>query len=150
MRLKVCMMFALAALFATSAFAGDKCTYETQACLNHMAADQGTKGWLGIDKEKSAEGYKVTKVIAGGPAEKAGIKVGDLVTALNGMTIGSEQLKASYSQFSKAGSTVKYTVVRDGKNMEIPVTLAKMPEDAFAQMVGNHMLEHSVVQSAAK
>lgn len=151
MRWKVCSLFVLAAAVATSAVAGEKCTEATQTCLNHFAAEQGTKGWLGIEKEKTADGMvKVTKVVAGSPAEKAGFKAGDLLVSINGMKLGSDELKAAYKNYSQAGSSVKYTVVRDGKNQELQATLVKMPEENFAQMLGSHMLEHATLQSAAK
>ena len=151
MRWKVCSLFALIALLATSAYAGgDKCTYDTQACLNHWAGSAGTKGWLGIEKEKTADGVKVKSVTPGSPAAKAGFQVGDMLTAINGMTIGSDALKNSYAQINKVGSTNKYTVQRDGKSVELQVTLAKVPDEVFAGMLGQHMLEHSSLQSAAK
>ena len=150
MRWKACSVFALAAVLATSAYAGEKCTYDTQTCLNHMAGSAGTKGWLGIDKEKSADGVKVKSVTPGSPAAAAGFQVGDMLTAINGMTIGSDALKSSYAQINKAGATNKYTVQRGGKSVELQATLAKMPDEVFANMLGQHMLEHASLQSAAK
>ena len=150
MRLKVVSLFALTALLATSAFAGEKCTGETQACLNHMAAKQDTQTWFGISKEKTDAGYKVTEVAPGSPAEKAGFKVGDMLTAVNGMAVGSDELKQSYETIYKVGATVKCTVNRGGKEQVLQATLVKMPETAFAQYVGSHMLEHASTQSAAK
>ena len=126
MRWKGCSVFALAALLAASAEAGDKCTYDTQTCLNHFAGSAGTKGWLGIDKEKTADGVKVSSVTPGSPAEKAGFQVGDLLTAINGMALGSETLKASYAQINKVGSTNKYTVQRAGKTVELNVEWRKV------------------------
>ena len=151
MRWKVVSVFALVAILATSAYAGgEKCTQDTQTCLNHMAGAAATKGWLGIDKEKTADGYKVTKVTPGGPAEKAGIQVGDLIVAINGMAIGSEELKNAGKDMYKVGATLKYTVQRSGKPADLQVTLAKTPDDVFAAQVGTHMLEHANLQSAAK
>jgi len=43
------------------------------------------------------------------------------------------------------GSEVVYTVSRNGKNTEIAVTLAKLPEDVMAKWIGQHMLEHATV-----
>ena len=150
MRWKVCSMFALAALLAASAYAGEKCTYDTQTCLNHMAGSAATNGWLGIDKEKSADGAKVTSVTPGSPAEKAGFQVGDVLTAINGLALGSEALKTSYAQINKVGSANKYTVQRAGKSVELQATLVKMPDEVFANKLGHHMLEHAALQSAAK
>ena len=150
MRWKVVAGFVLVAILATSAYAGEKCTGTTQACLNKMAASAGTKAWLGIEKGKSDEGYTVAKVYPGSPAEQAGFQAGDVLLSINDMAIGSDELKKSYDKVSKPGNTVKYTVKRDGKKMHLEATLAKMPEEVFASHVGMHMLEHAETQSASK
>lgn len=43
------------------------------------------------------------------------------------------------------GSVSRYTFTRDGKDMTLAVTLAKMPEDMVAQKIGNHMMSHAEV-----
>ena len=150
MRWRILAGFVLVAILATSAYAGEKCTGTTQACLNKMAAGAGEKSWLGIEKAKSDEGYTVAKVYPGSPAEKAGFQVGDLLVSINDMAMGSDELKKGYEKVSKPGSTVKYTVMRGGKEMQLKPTLVKMPEEVFAAHVGMHMLEHAETQSAAK
>ncbi len=150
MRWKIISVFALATILATSAFAGEKCTAETQACLNHWAAKSGTQTWLGISKEKTDAGYKVTEVAPGSPADKAGFKVGDVLVSINDMAVGSDALKQSYETIYKAGATLKYTINRGGKEQVLQATLVKMPENVFAQSVGTHMLAHVGTQSAAK
>lgn len=150
MRWKVCSVFMFAALVAASAYAGEKCTYDTQTCLNHMVGSAATKAWLGIEKEKTEGGVKVIGVTPGSPAAKAGFQVGDMLTAINGMSMGSDALKNSYVQINKVGSTNKYTVQRAGKSIDLQVTLEKMPDEVFTNMLGHHMLEHAAVQSAAK
>jgi len=150
MRWKSCLMLVLAGLFATSAFAGEKCTYDTQTCLNHMAAKQ-TKGWLGVDGDKSTDpaGYRITKVYADGPAAKAGIKVGDVLVALNGISYASTDEIKKVKEGLLPGGTASYSVLRDGKKQDFKVTLGKMPDDVLAQTVGKHILEHAEVQSAS-
>ena len=150
MRWRILFGFALIAILATSAYAGEKCTGSTQECLNKMAQGAGQKAWLGIEKAKSDEGYTVAKVYPGSPAEKAGFKAGDVLLAINDMAIGSDELKKSYDKVSKAGSKVKYTVNRDGKEMNLKATLEKMPEEVYAAHVGTHMLQHAETTSASK
>jgi serine protease Do len=75
---------------------------------------------------KSANGAVVTEVTPGAPGAKAGLKEGDVITAVNGQNVtdaGELQMKV---QQQKPGSTIKLAVVRDGKNMEVPVTVQKM------------------------
>ncbi|UCE02351.1 MAG: PDZ domain-containing protein [Candidatus Latescibacterota bacterium] len=152
MRSKIFTIFALAALVASAAVAGEKCTGETQQCLNYMAKSSESKGWIGIEGDKvEGKGYTVTKVIAGSPAEKSGLKAGDVIVAFEGISLASEseELQKAWKSKMKPGNTIEYTIVRDGHKKSKEITLAKMPEDVFAKMVGKHMLQHADTQTAA-
>jgi serine protease Do len=75
---------------------------------------------------KDNRGAIVTQVEGNSPAAKAGFKVGDLITALNGKEVsdaGDLQVKVGQTA---PGTTIKLQVMRDGKNMELPITLEKM------------------------
>ncbi|MDO4872284.1 MAG: trypsin-like peptidase domain-containing protein [bacterium] len=59
----------------------------------------------------------------GGAAQKAGVKEGDIITAVNGVKIGSAGSVSSLVAEYQPGDTVKLTVVRDGKELELTATL---------------------------
>jgi S1-C subfamily serine protease len=66
-------------------------------------------------------------VVPDGPAAKAGVKEGDIVTKINDQTIDSlHPLDAVLSQFSPNDS-ITLTVLRDGKTLTIQVTLGVRP-----------------------
>lgn len=66
-------------------------------------------------------------VVAGSPAEKAGIKEKDVITKVNNIPIDDKtSLTAALSNF-KAGDKVALTVVRGGKTITIHVTLGSAP-----------------------
>jgi len=77
-------------------------------------------------------GVRVTQVFPASAAEKAGLKVGDLIVALDGDEIPASQpedtevLPAMIRQY-KIGSTVQLTVLRDKKEVRIPVVLPESP-----------------------
>ena len=62
-------------------------------------------------------------VISGSPADKAGLKNKDIITAVNGVKIGSKGSLSSLIGEYKPGDTVQLTVLRDGKEIAINVTL---------------------------
>jgi periplasmic serine protease, Do/DeqQ family len=84
-------------------------------------------------KLKKPQGVIVTDVVKGSPAEKAGIRTGDLILEIDGREVkNSIQLRA-YVQSKKPGDKVKLKVLRDGKEMEISVNLGSADKFASAQ-----------------
>ena len=63
-------------------------------------------------------------VVAGGPADKAGIEPGDVITAFNGRTIARSDDLVVAIRAKAPGETVTLTVKRDGKTRDIDVVLA--------------------------
>ena len=71
---------------------------------------------LGVD-----HGVIVQKVTEGGPAAKAGVKVDDIITAINGKAIRtSDELMARVAD-APVGDALSLSVDRDGKNMDLKV-----------------------------
>ena len=73
-----------------------------------------------------ASGAVVTQVESGSPAAKGGLKVGDVITELNGKKVSDAgELQVEVGQ-QTPGTTIKLGVVRDGKSVNVPVTLEAM------------------------
>src|SRR5579862_7734548 len=73
-----------------------------------------------------ASGAVVTQVEADSPAAKGGLKVGDVITELNGKKVtDAGELQVEVGQ-KTPGTTIKLEVIRDGKNVNVPVTLEAM------------------------
>ncbi|HYX54247.1 MAG TPA: trypsin-like peptidase domain-containing protein [Candidatus Limnocylindrales bacterium] len=85
-----------------------------------------------------ATGALVSQVEPDSPGAKAGLKVGDVITELNGKKVDDAgQLQALISQ-EKPGDKVNLAVFRDGKNQTMPVTLEAMnPKNTMASNSGN-------------
>ena len=125
------------------------CSATKAECAKYMS-EAKNHGWLGIQYDKTEDGTSVVKdVIKGSPAYKAGFQTGDVLYALNGIEMNeanTARLKAAWKPLTP-GSTVDYTVKRDGVTKDIQVTLGKMPEDVYQAMVDDHMKEHVDVAS---
>jgi Do/DeqQ family serine protease len=77
-------------------------------------------------------GALINDVESDSPGGKAGIKRGDIVTAVDGQPVtGSNQLQLKISAMAP-GTTARLSVWRDGKTQEIPVTLGTRPENLGA------------------
>jgi len=74
----------------------------------------------------SAEGAVVSQVQSNSPGAKAGLKVGDVITELNGQKVtDASQLQMEVSQ-KRPGTTINLEIMRDGKKVSLPVTLEEM------------------------
>ena len=72
-------------------------------------------------------GALVANVTAGSPAERSGVKRGDVILELNGAPIGDSRDLSLKVSMMAPGTAVKLKVFRDGHEQEIPVTLAELP-----------------------
>lgn len=74
------------------------------------------------------EGVYVYSVVSGGAAEKAGIKVGDVIIKVGSKTITSmDDLTAAKKSYS-AGDKTAFTVYRNGKKVKVTVTWGSQPK----------------------
>jgi serine protease Do len=105
-----------------------------------------SRGYLGVSitslREDLAKQFKVpdtsgalvNDVTPGGPADKAGIKNGDVIRKLNGKTVpGSGQLTAMVTNINP-GTEVALDILRDGKPMNIHLTLGERPANLSATL----------------
>lgn len=88
---------------------------------------QPDQPWLGILYNSEDDGVRITGVVSGSPAEAAGLKVGDLMTELDGRDIGAEATSGASIMDHRPGDRVTVTVERDGKKLKLPVTLGSRP-----------------------
>ena len=87
-----------------------------------------------VSEEMSAQygisrGIWIASVIEGSPAEKAGLKVRDIITAIDGEAVASITEIQAYLGQKKVGDTVKLSVDRSSDMIEIDVVLGEQPKD---------------------
>jgi putative serine protease PepD len=83
--------------------------------------------YVGVRIEDVTGGARIATVRPGSPAAKAGLEVGDVVTAYDGRPVTSaDELTADVSS-SKVGQTVTVTVRRDGTTKHLSITLGVQP-----------------------
>ena len=78
---------------------------------------------------KSRSGALVASVIEDGPADKAGIETGDVITEFNGIDIESVDHLRNNVSSSKPDKFYNLSLIRNGKKKSFRVKLAKMPSD---------------------
>ena len=110
--------------------------------LSHMETANNAYVGIGItiSVEEGVDGYLVQVVNEGGPAEDAGILVGDVIVAVEGIsTIGMEASGARDLVRGEPGTQVQITLVRDGQEMTLSVTRreVKTPVATGQMLPGN-------------
>jgi len=75
------------------------------------------------------KGALISKVEKGSPADKAGLEVGDIIIEFDGKKVkNSSQLRTLVAN-SEPGSEKKLVIIRNGKERELKVKLAELPEE---------------------
>jgi len=74
---------------------------------------------------KDAKGVIISQVQPGSAAERAGLKQGDIITALNGVAIDSTNTFRNQVAATPPGSEVKLTLLRDGREQQVSATLGE-------------------------
>ncbi|HJT34444.1 MAG TPA: PDZ domain-containing protein [Pirellulales bacterium] len=95
-------------------------------------SDDDGIGYLGIvadDRDVSGLGVRIVEVAAGGPADKAGLKLGDLVTKIGDRLVRDLDDFAAALHNMPAGRKLRFTVERDFEPRRIEVTLGKRPPE---------------------
>jgi serine protease Do len=99
-----------------------------------------TRGWLGVGIQEitpdlahtfgieAGKGALISQVFPKGPAAKAGIKSGDVVTAYNGKPIDSPGALSRNVAATPPGKDANLTVLRDGKTVNITVRMTERNE----------------------
>lgn len=118
-----------------------KCPLDPEACLEQFALMK-ERPWLGVELHVDSLGHRaVTRVLPGSPAQRAGVKVGDELVRVDG--------KAPADWFAgkagwKSGEAKDVAVLRGGREKALRLPCEAIPEDLFARIVGEHMLEGHV------
>jgi putative serine protease PepD len=84
-------------------------------------------GYLGVDVEDPTDGSRgavLTAVAPGGPADDAGLRPGDLVTALDGTPVDGAAALAGAVRSLPPGAVVEIDVARDGQERQVEATLS--------------------------
>ena len=98
-----------------------------------------TRGYIGVEPQdvtaELAQAFRLPRndgaiiagVMRGGPADRAGVKVGDILIAVEGRPVVSTATMLELVAQLSPGSTARFRFVREGRELEINIVVAKRP-----------------------
>jgi serine protease DegQ len=107
-----------------------------------IAEGSVTRGFIGINpqdvtpdlaeslKLKAARGALVAQVNRGGPADKGGLKTGDVIVSVDGKPIQDSIAAMASIAAIKPGTNARFTIIRNQQDMELTVNVGKRPAPA--------------------
>src|SRR4030042_53079 len=87
------------------------------------------------------EGAVISQVFEGSPAEKTGLKVGDIVVEIDGKKIKNSQDLVREVLKKQVGEKMEMVIIREGKRLKVAVTTVEMPQEATERRTPSEMKE---------
>ncbi len=85
----------------------------------------------------------VSRVMPNSPADKAGVRVGDVITQIDGQKIEGAADVVDYVSAQKVGNKVTVSYTRDGKSASSHVTLGELPANPYA-LADSQVQKHKI------
>jgi serine protease Do len=131
---------------------------ETVKVVVAQLKDHGavTRGWIGVQIQpvtgeiadslglKNARGALVAEPQSDSPAQKAGIKAGDVIVSVNGETVTDARNLARRISAMAPGTFVKLGIIRGGKEDTLTLTLGELPKERQARAGGEERVTPGV------
>ncbi|QJQ06895.1 trypsin-like serine protease [Undibacterium piscinae] len=104
-----------------------------------IANGQVVRGWIGVEPQditpemadsfnlKEASGAIVAGVVRGGPADKAGIRPGDILTEINGKPVANKTEILNLIALLKPDNKAKFTIIRRTSVSTVDILIGKRP-----------------------
>jgi len=96
--------------------------------------------------DRHSKGVIIAKVAEDSAAEKAGLKEGDLVTAVDGKLIDSSAQLRNAVGASRIGDRLKLSIIRDGKERQIKVTVGEAPVSSKTAKQMHEALDGAILE----
>jgi len=120
---------------------------ETVKAVVAQLKDHGavTRGWIGVQIQpvtneiadslglKNVRGALVAEPQSNSPAQKAGIKAGDVIVSVNGETVTDARNLAKRISAMAPGTSVKLGIIRSGREDALTLTLGELPKERQAR-----------------
>ncbi|HMV40949.1 MAG TPA: redoxin domain-containing protein [Leptospiraceae bacterium] len=111
------------------------------------------KPWLGVAIETAPNGVRVREAIVGTPAEKAGLKKGDVITKIDSIQMKESEQMIKYIRSKGVGNEVKVEFERDTKKKKLAIVLEAKPDEfdvVKKQLLGKEVVDFKLTSLDGK
>jgi C-terminal processing protease CtpA/Prc len=141
------VIVAVLVLAVTALVAGDHatCTKSAGECAAHTKKMYQTRGWMGVELEQNEDGsLRITSVLEGSPAEKEGLRVGDALVSVNGVTLSKDTAEGAMMKDDdwKIGGVLTLGLRRGVETTTVKVRLERIPETQLARIIEIHARDY--------
>ncbi|MEK6325380.1 MAG: PDZ domain-containing protein [Acidobacteriota bacterium] len=86
---------------------------------------------IGIEENETPEGIKITRVVPGGPAAKAGLRPGDILVSVDGLDMQKDLQAVDERLEQRIGRSVKLAIRRGGKDQTLDLEVGSRSEASY-------------------
>jgi serine protease DegQ len=110
-----------------------------------IATGSVTRGWVGVEVQDltpelvesfrlvDASGVLIANVVDGGPAQRAGVKAGDVLVEVAGKPVGDTSTMLNIVAAVQPGNTATLKLLRNGRPMTLKLTVGKRPTPQYVR-----------------
>ncbi|MCZ6696682.1 MAG: PDZ domain-containing protein [Acidobacteria bacterium] len=123
----------------------ERCNQTPRECVEYMSRKMRASGWVGVELKFNGRTFTIQRVIVGSPAKQAGLKVGDLLLAIDGVPareVANRMASGRNAPRWKPGQPIKYKIEREGRGRTIEIEMARMPAHVLARYIGQHLIDY--------
>ncbi|GAB4572539.1 MAG: hypothetical protein Kow0077_12200 [Anaerolineae bacterium] len=117
--------------------------------LAPVLAQDGGRPFIGIRFEQRDNGALIVEIVPDSPAASAGLRVNDLITAVNDDPVTLDSPLVQLVQAYAPGDTITLTVDRRGETLDLELVLGTMPEETPAAPPEGGQLRRHIATAGA-
>ncbi|MCM8537989.1 MAG: S1C family serine protease [Lentisphaeraceae bacterium] len=102
-------------------------TYWDELLDGKKISDSKKKAFLGVGTKSNGIGIKITEVVKNSSADRAGVKVGDVILSINREPILNTNELVEFLKDKKIGKEILINLIRSGEELQLNATLGLQP-----------------------
>ncbi|HEX7705030.1 MAG TPA: PDZ domain-containing protein [Thermoanaerobaculia bacterium] len=150
---RISRIFIVAVIAAATLSAEEpKCSAAARECDHQIRQMLRGRRFLGVTVEERAPGLMIKAVVANSPAERAGLRAGDRLIAINGKSLTQASTRDFKQTVAEARDTGRLWMIisRGGVYAKVETRLEPYTKEQIARIVAAHLLESHTAKAGVQ